>query len=269
MNSLITLLGIESWKPIVSALLLPPVPSLLLILIGARLILPRRGWGWLVLLLGVITLWLSTTSGTGQLLSQFILKPPAALSVQAVTELKKLPKGKPHSAIVVLGGGVDALAPEYHVASLTHASLERLRYGIWLSRETGMAMAFSGGLGWAEPTGQPEAQVASRIATQEFGHPTKWLEERSRDTRENAAYTVAMLKKEGIKHVVLVTHASHMPRALRAFERAAEGSLQIQPAPMGLATRPLSHPLTWLPSKQGFTQVHNVLHELWGLMLGA
>jgi uncharacterized SAM-binding protein YcdF (DUF218 family) len=269
MNSLITMLGIESWKPIVSALLLPPVPSLVLILIGARLILPRRGWGWLVLLTGAVTLWLGATSGAGQLMQQFILKPPAALSIQAVADLKNAPKGKPTTAIVVLGGGVDALAPEYHVASLPYSSLERLRYGLWLSRETGIAVAFSGGLGWAEPTGQSEAQVASRIATQEFGHPIKWLEDRSRDTRENAAYTVALLKKEGIKNVVLVTHGSHMPRAVRAFEKAAEGALQIQPAPMGLAVRSLSHPLTWLPSKQGFTQVHNVLHELLGLMLGA
>ena len=42
----------------------------------------------------------------------------------------------------------------------------------------------------------------------------------SRDTRENAARTLALLKPAGIDHIVLVTHGYHMPRALRAFTRS-------------------------------------------------
>src|SRR5690606_6300637 len=36
MNGLLTLLGIESWKPVLAALVMPPLPFFLLILIGAR-----------------------------------------------------------------------------------------------------------------------------------------------------------------------------------------------------------------------------------------
>jgi hypothetical protein len=52
-NGLFVMLGIETWKPLLTALLLPPVPFLLLLLLGARLLLPSRGLGWLVILFSV------------------------------------------------------------------------------------------------------------------------------------------------------------------------------------------------------------------------
>ncbi|MFL6664946.1 MAG: YdcF family protein, partial [Rhizobacter sp.] len=66
MNSLFILLGIESWKPVLVALLLPPVPFLIAILVGARLVLPRRGWGWGVIVLSVLGLWLTSTYAMGR-----------------------------------------------------------------------------------------------------------------------------------------------------------------------------------------------------------
>ncbi|MET0335779.1 MAG: YdcF family protein, partial [Rhizobacter sp.] len=154
MNGLLTLLGIEAWKPVATALILPPLPFFLLLLIGARLILPRRGLGWFVILLSIAGLWLSACQGTAQVLSQFALKPPPALSLDAVAELKAAVKAKQPVAIVVLGGGADALAPEYGVSNLNPLSVERLRYALWLSRETGAPVAFSGGVGWGEADGQ-------------------------------------------------------------------------------------------------------------------
>ncbi len=270
MNSLLTLLGIEAWKPILTALVLPPVPFLLLVLVGARLILPRRGLGWLLILISVTGLWLTCTTGVGQFLTQQVLRPPEALSAEAIGELRAAVKAKQHIAIVVLGGGMEPLAPEYGVANLATPSLERLRYGLWLSRETGAPVAFSGGVGWAQrPDVQAEAQTASRIAQQEFGRPLKWIEDRSRDTRENAQRSVGMLKAEGVTHIVLVTHGVHMPRARRMFEESARDSMKIQPAPMGLATRLNSPVLDWLPTQRGFESVRGALRELLGLLVSA
>ena len=48
MNALVGELGLSSWKAIASALLLPPVPFLLLALWGALLLWSRRGVGWLL-----------------------------------------------------------------------------------------------------------------------------------------------------------------------------------------------------------------------------
>ena len=90
LNSLFVFLGIESWKPIITALLLPPVPLLLLILVGARLLLPRRGLGWFVILVGVGLLWLSACSGVGQMLTRLVLHPLSGNSFLALQSLLTL-----------------------------------------------------------------------------------------------------------------------------------------------------------------------------------
>lgn len=268
LNSIFIFFGIESWKPVITALILPPVPLLLLMLIGARLILPRRGLGWLVILTSVALLWLSTCSGTAQLLSQFALRPPAALTAERIKELKAAPS-RNATAILVLGGGLEPFAPEYGVSNLRYPSLERLRYGLWLSRETGLPVGFSGGVGWGQPDGTPEARIAGQIAASEFGRPLKWIEENSRDTRENAALSVPLLKKTGVTHIVLVTHASHMPRALKAFEAVAGSDIRIEAAPMGMAKHLELPVLEWMPTSNGVVEVRAVLRELIGRWVGA
>jgi uncharacterized SAM-binding protein YcdF (DUF218 family) len=269
LNSLLVLLDIESWKPVLTALVLPPVPLLLLLLVGARLMLPRRGLGWFIILVSVVALWLCSCTGFGRLLTTLALRPPPAVTATRIAELKADVRAKRPVAIVILGGGLEPLAPEYGVSNLTPNSIERLRYGLWLSRETGAPVAFSGGVGWAQvSSGTPEAQIAARIASQEFGRPIKWLEDQSRDTRDNAARSVGLLKQAGIEHVILVTHGWHMPRARRAFEQAAAGTMQIESAPVGLVPRTPPTALMWLPSAEGTVEVRHVLHELLGLALG-
>ena len=231
--------------------------------------LARRGLGWLLILSSVGMLWLSSCSGFAYALTQFALRPPPALSASRIDELKAEVRAKKPIAIVVLGGGSETLAPEYAVSSLNADSLERLRYGLWLSRETGIPVAFSGGVGWGQLGSTPEAQIAARIATQEFGHPIKWIEDQSRDTRENAARSVGLLKQAGIERVLLVTHGWHMPRSRRAFEQVAAGEMQIEAAPLGVRNRLPQPAVWWLPSAEGAVKVNHVLHELLGSAFGA
>lgn len=271
MNSLFTMLGIETWKPVLGALLLPPVPFLLLLLIGARLILPRRGLGWTVVIFSVVGIWVTSTTGFSRFCEQFVLKVPSAVKLDRIAQLKADAKGKNNYAIVVLGGGTESFAPEYGVSNLGAFSMERLRYGNYLSRETGIPLAFTGGIGLAV-TGQDaaEAEVAARIATQDFNRQIKWVEDKSRDTRENAAFTVPLLKKAGVSHIVLVTHGFHMPRAKRAFEEVAKGQgITIEVAPMGLAQRVEGPTLDWFPSGLGYLKSRNDLREMLGLLFGA
>ncbi len=112
-------------------------------------------------------------------------------------------------------------------------------------------------------------RIAGKIAAEEFGRPIKWLEAESRDTRENAARTMALLKAAGVEHIVLVTHGYHMPRALRAFREAAGPGVEIDAAPMGLARRVETPALDWMPSARGFTTMRQVLREVIGKLAGA
>jgi uncharacterized SAM-binding protein YcdF (DUF218 family) len=272
MNDLFLTLGIESWKPVLSSLLLPPVPWLVLSLIGARLIPWRRGWGWLMVIAATAGLWLSACSAVGEWLQDALLSPPPALATERIATLRREMASRQSVALVVLGGGRESIAPEYGVASLSPLALERLRYAVWLGRQTGAPIMFSGGLAHAAQPGASEADVAAEIAGREFGLPLRWIESRSRDTRENAQYAAAVLKENRIGHVVVVTHGWHMPRALRALRDASTrvgATWELVPAPMGLAARVERPTLRWVPSSEGFVLVRAVWREKLGWWLGA
>jgi uncharacterized SAM-binding protein YcdF (DUF218 family) len=274
-NALFVFFHIEAWKPLISALLLPPSPFLVLTLIGARVLVARRGLGWLLIVLSVLLMWFSSCLVTGQTLEWLLLKPPPALSATRIAEIKKHLLTHKDTAIVVLGGGARPVSSEYGSSSLTDASLERLRYGIWLSRATAAPLAYSGGVGWGQGENQgksaPEADIAARIAEQEFGHALRFRESQSRDTRENAANTTPLLIKQGISRFILVTHAWHMPRAVRAFEQAAatKTTTTIEAAPINGLPFIETQAQAWMPSHSGFERVRMVLHEWLGRWAGA
>ena len=266
------MLGIESWKPVLSSLLLPPVPFLVLVLIGARLLLWRKVWGWFTVLIATGAIWLSACSAVGEWLQGALLSAPPALTAERIAALRRNMAMHSSVAIVVLGGGREAYAPEYGVASLSPLALERLRFAIWLSRQTGAPLMFSGGLGHAAQPGASEAEVAAEIATREFRQSLRWTESRSRDTRENAQFATALLREQKIEHLVIVTHAWHLPRAMRAFREAstrAGAKWELVAAPMGLAHRVERPTLRWMPSYEGFQLVRSVLRERLGASLGA
>jgi uncharacterized SAM-binding protein YcdF (DUF218 family) len=270
MNEIFLTLGIDSWKGVVATLVLPPVPFLLLIIVGARLMFRRRLTAWLLILLGCTSLWLLCCEGAGILLTEWALRPPPPLSVQQIAELKRAPK----TAIVVLGGGRRTYAPEYGVTTLNWRGVERLRFGIWLSRETNLPVCFSGGIGHGGAPGRTEAESAARIAEREFGRPLRWQESSSRDTRENALGTLALLRPQGIEHVVVVTNDYHMRRALHNFERAAQAQsggarMRITAAPMGQPTDGRMELVDFLPSARGFDRTWLAFHEWLGNLTGA
>jgi uncharacterized SAM-binding protein YcdF (DUF218 family) len=266
MNDIFLSLGIETWKPVLSALVMPPVPLLILVLAGARLMFRRRLLAWLLVMLGVVGIWMSCTTALSLGLTQWLVRPSIPLLDSQVADLKRAPR----TAIVVLGGGRRLLAPEYGLSTLHERSIERLRFGLWLARETALPVAFSGGVGHGAPTGTSEAEIAARIADREFGRPLRWTETESRDTRENAIRTVALLQPQGIDQIVLVTHGYHMPRALRNFQRAAEGrKITIVPASMGMPASRRLGVSDWLPSADGFEGTRLALHEWLGRVMGA
>jgi uncharacterized SAM-binding protein YcdF (DUF218 family) len=144
----------------------------------------------------------------------------------------------------------------------------RLRYAVWLSRQTGVPVAATGGRGWGapDPAIPPEATRMAEIAQAEWGVPLRWTETASRDTHENAVDTLALLRPDGIRELVLVTQGLHMPRALREFRAAAaqpaSAAIRLTAAPMGQAYAASSLAVAWLPSGEGALRMHEVLHEV-------
>ena len=245
------------FKPFLSALLLPPLGPLLLALFGLFLAWRRRRGGIALILLGLVLLWLLSSHGTAVWLSRIVLKQYAPLAVSQL-------KAGQVQAIVVLGSGVLPQAPEYGQAQLRADTAARLRYGLWLARQSGLPVAFSGGRGWATHATQtePEAEVAKRVAQQDYGATLRWLESESRDTAENARLLAPLLQRNGVQRVALVTNAWHMPRAVAAFKKAG---LSVTPAPMGFVLPNENALLEWLPSAEGMLACRQVVREWLGI----
>lgn len=273
MNELLQTLDAAALKPVLTALVLPPVPLLALAFLALVVAPSRRALGVGLGLLALAALWLTGTVALGEGLQRALFSP----SPLPATELSRIKRdvaaGKP-VAVLVLGGGREPHAPEYDAPNLPPLALERLRYGAWLARATGAPLAYAGGVGHAQRDtgGVSEADAAARIASTQFGVPLRWREGESRDTRGNAAHAVAMLRAGGVREVLLVTHGWHMPRSRRAFDDAVRRSgapMQVTPASMGLAPRTMLPLLRWMPSEEGFALTRRVLREQLGLWMGA
>ena len=178
-----------------------------------------------------------------------------------------LPRGEektPPQAIVVLGYGRYTAAPEYDSEdTATPLGLERLRYAAWLQRRTGLPILVSGGRAHNERTA--EAEFMKQTLIEDFRANVRWMEDQSRNTRENAERSAALLAETKIKHVYLVTHAWHMRRAARHFESTG---VRVTPAPTGFHTLAGGENslFDYLPTARGMQLVSLALHERLGLL---
>jgi uncharacterized SAM-binding protein YcdF (DUF218 family) len=254
-------------KPWLSALVLPPALPLVLIFLGYLLAVRSQRIAWIVLgkmvfLAAFATLWLFCCHGTAMFLERVALRPPLAIDPQAVTQTFKIDQVQ---AIVVLGGGQYSASREYGLGALSESSAQRLHYGATLAKQTGLPLAFSGGVGWAAAQSpDSEAAAANRWLAQIGLPPLRYVDAQSKDTAGNAQTTAALLKKDGIKNIALVTHASHMPRALKEFEAM---ELKVLPAPTSFLESENSTSLDWFPSGTGLRNTRRVMHEILGLAM--
>lgn len=237
---------------IVASLLLPPLNLILICAIGLALRgrWPRAGTalslGALAVLLG-----LSTQAGAR------LLAAPLEAMIQPLQSGRSVNA----QAIVILGGGRMQDAPEYAGHDIPNAhTLARIAYGAKLQREIRLPLLVTGGA--PDGAGESEAEVMARTLREDFGTPVRWLEQRSNNTAENAQRSVQMLKQAGIRHILLVTDAMHMPRAHAIFSRY---DIKVVPAPTRfLDTAPLSA-ADFIPKASALANSHYAMHEWIGL----
>jgi len=238
-------------KTLLHTLLLPPGGPLLLATAGACLIARRgagvraRRTGWALLAAGLATLWLLAIPVVSDALGRAAQRsPPLDLTrpVQA-------------QAIVILGGPAERLgAPEYGgEPAVSQRLLERLNYGAFLARRTGLPVAVSGA--------RREALAMSASLARDFGVRTRWAEDRSRDTFQNAQFCAQLLEPLGITRIVLVTDADHEWRAAHEFVSAG---FSVVPAPVGLYAPRDMEPQSFLPNASALAYSSAALYEILG-----
>lgn len=247
---------------LIHLILLPPGLHCLLGLV--TLVLAWRGHRRLASALAVVVLvslyLLATPKGAGW------LSRPLEARVPVLNDLGQLaPAG--YQAIVVLGGGRTPLAPEYAGRDVASPLvLARLRYAAHVQRASGLPLLVTGGM---PLSGQrPEAELMAESLRDDFVVPVRWLEPRSRTTGENAAFSAEILLPLGVRRIVLVSHAGHLPRAIALFEQAG---FIVLPAPTQFTTedQALSGIERWTPQHEGLAQSRHALHEWLGLLRDA
>jgi uncharacterized SAM-binding protein YcdF (DUF218 family) len=237
----------------VTALVLPPGFVLLLGVLGLVLLRRRRVWGTGLLGASLALLWLLSAPAVGRVLLHGLETYPA-LDTRALAAAEA-------GAIVILAGGRERAAPEYGGETVSRMTLVRLRYGARLYRQTGFPVLVSGGRVFGG--GRSEASLMRTALAEDFDVPVRWVEGESRNTAENARLSAKVLNESGVRRVILVTDAWHMPRAVSAFERAG---LQVVAAPTRFHLRDPGKPfpLRWLPDADALLMSARALHEYVG-----
>lgn len=230
-----------------AALLLPPLNMLLLAGLGFWLTRRRPRLGRRLMLAAFAGLWLLATPWVGERLLAPFMAPFQPIA------------GNEAEAIVILGGG-SGPAPEYEGDTVSSSTLIRLRYGAWLHKKTGKPILVTGG---APKGGEPEGTAMAKVLKNEFNTLVAWVEDRSINTRENAAFSNALLKPAGIRRIYLVSHAWHLTRAVPAFERTG---LEVVPAGTQFIDTERLTPLDFIPSARGLAKSAFALHEGIGLI---
>lgn len=241
------------FNTVVGGMLLPPFSLLLLALLGAVLMKRHRRTGRALVALSLLLLALLSTPATSWWLVEQLQARHAAL-IQ--------PRDANAQAIVILGGNrIAGISAEYAGKDQPGPlPLGRLRYGAHLHQQTGLPVLVSGGSPGNEP--EPEATLMARTLRDAFKVPTRWEEPKSRNTAENATESAKLLRAAGVTRILLVTDATHMPRAVRSF--SATG-LDVVPAPTFLTSRPAGVRY-WIPGSGTLDDVSYALHEWLGMV---
>ena len=240
-------------------LILPPASLFLVIAVGLAL---WRRWpraGRIIAGTGLAALFLLSTEAGAWL----FVRP-----LEGLTAPLRAPEHAGAQAIVVLAAGRLRHAPEYGGLDIPdYYALARLRYAAHLQRRTGLPILVSGGNGASGRDPKPrdtytKADAMAAALREDFGVPVKWIEGRSRDTNENATCSAALLRPAGVKRILLVTDAMHMPRARDAFERAG---FEVVSAPTMFFGNGPFWSANWLPSAEGMRRSWYAVYELLGI----
>jgi len=233
---------------ILKVLMLPPGIFILLFFISIFLFKNNRKKS-IVLHATVLTLFIILTMPIASMMLMSIVEKYPALTYSKI-------KISSAQAIVVLGAGRNRNAKEFGGGhTVSQLTFERLRYGVYLHKLTKLPILVSG-----------EAQLMEFVLINEFNiNGPILLDDKSLTTSTNAKYSKIILDKYKMSKIFLVTHATHMRRAVYSFETMG---LIVTPAPtifFGLGHEPIGIK-DFFPDAYAFQRSSIALHEILGLL---
>ena len=242
-------------KQFIKALILPPMPWLLLLL--AVLIFWRRPWARKLMLFTFLII-VALHSGP----VNYALRYPLESRYPPVIDPRV---SEPYDAIVVLTSSMTPAEGLIPFPTIDESMFRRLDEAWRLYRLHPKPIVVSGG--HVNPFTPPmnENKIARDYLVL-WGVPKAQLiaEGKSRDTFESALEVNKILRDRGWKRYLLVTSAVHMPRAMLAFNSLAPEAIAA-PGDFSLGKLRLS-PLDLFPNEGAARNLFITLHEYVGLV---
>jgi len=241
-------------KQFLKALLLPPMPWLLMLL--AALVFWRRRWAR-KLLLATFLLVVALHSGP----VNYALRYPLESRHAPLFDPRKV---GPYDAIVVLTSSMVPAGGLIPFPTVDESMFRRLEEAWRLYRIDPKPIIVSGGHVDPFTPDRNENKIARDYLIR-WGVPAANVigEGQSRDTFESAAEVAKLLKTRGWKRYLLVTSAIHMPRSYTVFSALAPEPIAA-PGDFSLGELELT-PFAFFPNEQVARRIFVAIHEYLGL----
>jgi uncharacterized SAM-binding protein YcdF (DUF218 family) len=222
----------------------------------------RRRWATALASIAFAVLWIGSLPVVADALGRRLESAYPQTSVEATPSA---------DAILVLGGALIGPLPPPRAHYTFGPAVGRLWHVVKLY-EAGKAKWIVIAAGNQPDTeGQPvEADAIAEMLVSLGVPPTAIRRETlSRNTMENVQNAQAVLTELRARRVLLVTSAHHMPRAVKSFQKAWQGSsMEVLPSPTDFQVdRFRNRGFMWIPSPSALLSVTNSAKEFAGIAL--
>jgi uncharacterized SAM-binding protein YcdF (DUF218 family) len=236
----------------------------LLLVITLVLMIKRSRWALIPVLLGLIALMVGANGSISNSLVRSL-------------EWQHIPQGElPQAdAIVILGGALRAPNFPRPMVEVMESG-DRVLYGARLYREgkAPIIIASGGRIDWLGGKASESADIETLLMTLGVPQTAILQEPDSLNTHENAVNVRRLMEFKGIKRVLLVTSAIHMPRSLKIFQKERIDAIA---APTDFLTTPGEREeqnqtiggviLDFMPQSDKLDQTTNALKEYVGMFI--
>jgi uncharacterized SAM-binding protein YcdF (DUF218 family) len=171
-----------------------------------------------------------------------ILAIPLVGSLERSFPILTVSEARHADAIVVLGGTVLGVQPPRREVQEVFGSRVMSAGRLYRAGKSKVIIV-SSGVRYILPNGVERTDARDMrelLETENVPANAIWEEDQSRNTDENASYTVSLLNAKNIKSILLVTSAFHMRRSMAMFHKYGFTDVQAYPVEVRVTHAPVT-----------------------------
>ena len=178
-------------------------------------------------------------------------------------EVQYAPKA---DVILVFGGGMSP-SNQLHPYSDLNDAADRVWHAarLYHANKASMIILSGGRNDWQETKSSQAHVMAQFLGDLGVPRSAMVIEDRSRNTHENALFCAELMREHRSERALLVTSALHMPRSLAALKAAGVSAVPVATDFKLRRPRDPGNVLTWIPSSAALNGSTQAMHEWIGI----